>query len=248
MASAEAGVVRGEVNANLLLGVWQLGRGGAMRSNYTHSEIDVRRANLSELGLFVSGSEGSPDGGVISHSETSGDPPLTRSALKLGFEDCGHRWPRMWHTSGPFSMFLYSPELAGRVAHLGALVRFEGSLDMRVRVLAAMTAAREFDAVYVWGAQTGSARRQGVPEETITAIREKHTRGVPPEDAQIIDFTMQLIRKHRVDEATFKAVQTRFGNDQLLQLTGAIGYYVMLAMTVNACELEAAPGAEVLQP
>jgi hypothetical protein len=83
---------------------------------------------------------------------------------------------------------------------------------MRVRVLAAMTAAREFDAVYVWGAQTGSARRQGVPEATITAIREKHTRGVPPEDALIIDFTLQL------------------------------------AMTVNARELEAAPGAEVLTP
>ena len=44
-----------------------LGRGGAMRSNYAHSEIDVRRANLSELGLFVSGSEGSPVGGAISH-------------------------------------------------------------------------------------------------------------------------------------------------------------------------------------
>ena len=43
-------------------------------------------------------------------------------------------------------------------------------------------------------------------------------------------------------------MQARFGNDQLLQLTGAIGYYVMLAMTVNACELEAAPGAEVLKP
>jgi 4-carboxymuconolactone decarboxylase len=146
---------------------------------------------------------------------------------------------------GPFSMFLHSPEVAGRVAHLGAFVRFEGSLDMRVRVLAAMAAAREFDAVYVWGAQTGSARRQGVPEATITAIREKHTRGVPPEDAQVIDFTLQLIRKHRVDDATFKAVQARFGNDQL---TGAIGYYLMLAMTVNACELEAAPGAEVLKP
>jgi 4-carboxymuconolactone decarboxylase len=149
---------------------------------------------------------------------------------------------------GPFSMFLHCPELAGRVAHLGAFVRFEGSLDMRVRVLAAMTAAREFDAVYVWGAQTGSARRQGVPEATITAIREKHTRGVPPEDAQVIDFTLQLIRMHRVDDATFKAVQARFGKEQLLQLTGAIGYYVMLAMTVNACELEAAPGADVLKP
>jgi 4-carboxymuconolactone decarboxylase len=148
---------------------------------------------------------------------------------------------------GPFTMFLHSPELAGRVAHLGAYVRFEGSLDMRVRVLAAMTVAREFEAVYVWGAQTGGARRQGVPEETITAIRENHLRGVPPEDAEIIEFTRQLLRRHRVDEVSFKKMQTRFGNDGLIQLTGAIGYYSLLAMTVNAYELEAAPGAEVLR-
>ena len=148
---------------------------------------------------------------------------------------------------GPFTIFLHCPELAGRVAHLGAFVRFEGSLDMRVRVLAAMTVARELDAVYVWGAQTGSARKQGVPETTIKAIREKHSRGLPPEDAQIVEFTQQLLRKHRVDEATVKTLQKRFGDDGLIQLTGAIGYYSMLAMTVNACELEAAPGAEVLQ-
>src|SRR5262249_38460211 len=43
---------------------------------------------------------------------------------------------------GPFTMFLHSPDIAGRVAHLGASVRFEGTLDMRVRVLAAMTVAR----------------------------------------------------------------------------------------------------------
>jgi 4-carboxymuconolactone decarboxylase len=148
---------------------------------------------------------------------------------------------------GPFTMFLHCPELAGRLAHLGAFVRFEGSLDMRIRVLAAMVTAREFDAVYVWGAQTGSARRQGVPETTITAIREKHSRGIPTEDAQIVDFTRQLLQTHRVDDAVIKALQERFGNDGLIQLTGAIGYYSMLAMTVNACELEAAPGAEVLQ-
>src|SRR5919199_3411144 len=122
---------------------------------------------------------------------------------------------------GPFTMFLHSPEVAERVAHLGAYVRFEGSLDMRVRVLAAMTVAREFDAVYVWGAQTGGARRLGVPESTITAIREKHTRGLPPEDAQIVEFTQQPLRKHRVDDATFKALQARFGDDGMIQLTGA---------------------------
>jgi 4-carboxymuconolactone decarboxylase len=148
---------------------------------------------------------------------------------------------------GPFTMFLHSPEVAGRVAHLGAYVRFEGSLDMKVRVLAAMTVAREFEGMYVWGAQTGGARRLGVSEQTIAAIRDNHSRGVAPEDAQIIDFTRALLRKHRVDDATFKAMQSRFGNDELIQLTTAIGYYSLLCMTVNTCELEAGPGAEVLK-
>jgi 4-carboxymuconolactone decarboxylase len=148
---------------------------------------------------------------------------------------------------GPFTMFLHCAELAGRAAHLGAFVRFEGSLDMRVRVLAAMVVAREFEALYVWGAQTGSARKQNVPETTISAIRENHSRGLPPEDAQIVDFTRDLLRKHRVSAEAFKAIQQRFGDDGLIQLTGAIGYYSMLCMTVNACELEPAPGAEVLK-
>ena len=148
---------------------------------------------------------------------------------------------------GPFTMFLHCPELAGRVAHLGAFVRFEGSLEMRVRVLAAMTVARELEAVYVWGAQTGGARRLGVPEATIAAIRENHSRGVPPEDAEIIDFTRQLLREHRVGDASANSLRRRFGDQGFIELTGAIGYYSLLAMTVNACELEAAPGAEVLQ-
>jgi 4-carboxymuconolactone decarboxylase len=149
---------------------------------------------------------------------------------------------------GPFTVFLHCPELAGRLAHLGAFVRFEGSLDKRVRVLAAMTVARELDAVYVWGAQTGGARTLGVPESTITAIREKHSRGLPAEDAQIVEFTRTLMRRHRVDDATAKALQERISNEGFIELTGLIGYYSMLSMTVNACELEAAPGAEILQP
>src|SRR6476646_7605944 len=148
---------------------------------------------------------------------------------------------------GPFTMFLHSPEVAGRVAHLGAYVRFEGSLDMKVRVLGAMTVAREFEAMYVWGAQTGGARRLGVSEETITAIRENHSRGIPAEDAQIVEFTRALLRKHRVDDATADAMRERFGDDEFIQLTGAIGYYALLSMTVNAGELEPAEGAEVLK-
>ncbi|HYC46898.1 MAG TPA: carboxymuconolactone decarboxylase family protein [Burkholderiales bacterium] len=148
---------------------------------------------------------------------------------------------------GPFTMLMHCPPLAQHYVSIGGYIRFEGKLDHRVRVLAAMTVAREFDAVYIWGAQTGQARKQGVAESTITAIREKHSRGIPAEDAQIVDFTRDLIRKHRVDSATMKALQERFGNEQLIELTGTIGYYSMLAMSANACELEAAEGAEVLK-
>ena len=148
---------------------------------------------------------------------------------------------------GPFTMLMHCPPLAEHFVNIGGYIRFEGKLDHRVRVLAAMTVAREFDALYIWGAQTGSARRQGVPESTITAIREKHSRGVPPEDAQIIDFTRELINKHRVSDETMSALQKRFGNYQLVELTGTIGYYSLLTMTANATELEPAEGAEVLK-
>jgi 4-carboxymuconolactone decarboxylase len=148
---------------------------------------------------------------------------------------------------GPFEIFMHSHDMAQRVAHVGALVRFEGSLDMRVRVLAAMTVGRELDVLYIWGAQSSSARRQGVPESTIDAIRAKHSRGIPPEDAQIVDFTRVLLHKHRIDDATAAAMRARLGDDEFIQLTGAIGYYALLAMTMNACELEAPEGAEVLK-
>ena len=149
---------------------------------------------------------------------------------------------------GPFSVFLHSPELAGRVAHLGAFVRFEGTLDKRVRVLAALTVARAFDANYVWGAQTAIARQRNVAETTITAIREDRSDGIPPEDLAVIAFTRALLREHRVTDAAAAEMRQRLGDDEFIQLTTAIGYYSMLAMTVNACELQAGSGADVLRP
>jgi 4-carboxymuconolactone decarboxylase len=100
--------------------------------------------------------------------------------------------------------------------------------------------------VYVWGAQTGNARQRNVPESTIAAIRENRSDGIPPADLEIIEFTRTLLRQHRITEAAAASLQQRLGDDAFIQLTGAIGYYSMLSMTVNACELEPAPGADVL--
>ena len=148
---------------------------------------------------------------------------------------------------GPFTMFLNSPDLAQRVAHVGALRAVRGSLDTRVRVLAAMTVAREFDALYVWARRPAAPAGSACRIRPIAAIRENHSRGIPPEDAQIVDFTRQLLRQHRIDNATAQAMLARFGNDEYDPAHRGHRLPQPPCMTVNACELEAAQGAEVLQ-
>ena len=135
----------------------------------------------------------------------------------------------------------------GLQEHLGTMVRWEGTLELRTRTLAALVVGRHFQAQYVWGIQGVIGVERDVPRSTIDAIRDDHSEGIPPEDLQIIDFTRQLVRANRVDEALAQAVIKRLGADQYVQLTTCIGYYAMLAMTVNGVELEPNPYHEALK-
>ena len=96
------------------------------------------------------------------------------------------------------------------------------------------------------GAQTGSARRQGVPESTIAAIRDKHSNGVPPEDAQIIDFTRALIHKHRVDQALFDRLNQRHGTRWLVELTTTVGHFGLISGINNAFDVPPSPTGDSL--
>jgi 4-carboxymuconolactone decarboxylase len=148
---------------------------------------------------------------------------------------------------GPFSVWMCAPEWAERVAHLGTLVRWEGTLELRTRTLAALVVGRHFQAQYVWGIQGVIGAERGVPRATIEAIREERSDGIAPDDLQIIDFTRQLLRANRVEGQLANAVMQRLGADQYVQLTTCIGYYAMLAMTVNGVELEPDPKHESLK-
>lgn len=148
---------------------------------------------------------------------------------------------------GPFSVWMHAPEWAERVAHLGTLVRWEGTLELRTRTLAALVVGRHFQAQYVWGIQGVIGDERDIPRATIDAIRDDRSDGIPAEDLQIIDFTRQLLRANRVDETLAQAVMARLGADQYVQLTTCIGYYAMLAMTVNGVELEPNPNHEALK-
>ena len=137
--------------------------------------------------------------------------------------------------------------LIPRLQQVGTLVRWEGSLELRIRTLAALVVGRHFQAQYVWGIQGVIGAERDIPRAIIDAIRDGRSDGIPPDDLQIIDFARQLLAKNRVAEPLAAALMARLGADEYVQLTTCIGYYSMLAMTVNGVELEPNPKHEALQ-
>jgi 4-carboxymuconolactone decarboxylase len=146
---------------------------------------------------------------------------------------------------GPFVALLHSPELAQRTAHLGSFIRFESSLDHKLIELTALAAARELDCKHEWMAHVNHAQKAGIPIETIRAIHgKKGPEHFSSEDAQVISYVQELLRAHRASEATFQALYGRLGEKGLVELTATVGYYAMVACTLNAFDLVTATGAE----
>src|SRR5437016_12099521 len=121
---------------------------------------------------------------------------------------------------GPFSMLLHSPKLAERVLPLVTFFRDESIVEPTLRSIAILTAVREREAAYVWAAQVGAARRNGVREEVIDLLRTKGDPGkLSPEEREIVTYVRQLMRTNRVDQATFDALEKRWGVPWLVELT-----------------------------
>jgi 4-carboxymuconolactone decarboxylase len=137
-----------------------------------------------------------------------------------------------------FKALLNNPLATARMAALGGYVRFETPLPPRVKVLAVLATARENEGDYVWTANQPQARNAGVDEETINAIRERRApQGLIPEDAVIVQFTLELLRQHRITDATYQVVQQRLGDAGVIDLLILIGYYGSLSHTLSALEV-----------
>ena len=143
---------------------------------------------------------------------------------------------------GPFSMLMHSPVLAERTAHLGAYIRFESGLSPLDRELATLAVAFGLQCEYEATAHVPLAAAAGVSEQALEAIRERgSTAGLPAEQAQVIEFARELLHDHRVNDATFRAVRDRLGDQGTVELAATVGYYAMLACTLNACEVKPGP-------
>ena len=148
---------------------------------------------------------------------------------------------------GPFSVLLHSPELAARVLPLVTFFRDESIVAPQLRSVAILSAVREREAAYVWAAQVGAARRNGVREEVIDLLRAKGDPGaLPVDEREIVTYTRQLMRANRVEQAVFDALRNRHGVQWLLELTAVANYFAMISGVVNAFEVAAPPDGDRL--
>ena len=139
---------------------------------------------------------------------------------------------------GPFSALLHSPTIAERTANLGAYIRFESTLDPRIVELAALATSRELKCRHEWAAHVAHAQKAGIRMDTIKAVHARSDpTGLSPEDAQLVSYVQELLRSHEVSEPTFNAMRDRLGVNKLVELTATIGYYAMLACTLNAFDV-----------
>lgn len=151
--------------------------------------------------------------------------------------------------SGPFIVTMNSsPDLAARIAHLGHYFHARGQgdesiLSLRVRTFVALIGSRALDGQYEWSAWVNWALEAGVPQDTVDAIREgRAPRNLTAEETLVNDFCVQLISaNHRVSEATYKVALDRFGVQGLVELVMTLGYFAMIALPLNAFEIEMSP-------
>ena len=87
-------------------------------------------------------------------------------------------------------------------------------------------------------AHVNHGEKAGISMDTIRAVyQKKGAETFSSEDAQIVSFVREMIHAHRVSEPTFQAIHARFGDKGMVELSATIGYYAMLACTLNTFDV-----------
>jgi len=140
---------------------------------------------------------------------------------------------------GVFQVLLHTPDVAERVANVGAFFLYETILPPAVRTLTWLIAARELDCNYAWDASVGAARATNVDGKLIDALESgKPLTGLNSEQKVLFDFCHQLLRgNHHVTDATYGAAVAQFGVPATVQIAATLGYFVMMGLVANAFEI-----------
>jgi 4-carboxymuconolactone decarboxylase len=146
---------------------------------------------------------------------------------------------------GPFLPLLRSPELLERMAKVGEYLRFDSVVDARIRELVTCATARHAGNQFEWVMHAPLARKAGVAEATLEALRAgARPKGLPADEELALDFTTELLNTNGASDATYKAAVEHFGEQGLVELTSLIGYFVMVNWLMNVARTPSLPSSE----
>ena len=141
---------------------------------------------------------------------------------------------------GPFMAWLHVPGFAAPAQALGAYCRYATGLSPRESELLILMTAARFDCDGEWDIHAPIAAASGVSAEDLATTRSGGTPFARDDrEAALLAFAAQLLRTNRVLPDTFAQAQAVLDVETLVKVAGLIGYYSLVAMTLNAFDMRA---------
>ena len=138
---------------------------------------------------------------------------------------------------GPLRIWIRSPELGRHAQRLGTFLRYDTILGPRLSELAILVTARAWTAQYEWYAHEREAEKAGLDRAIIAAIAARQTPVFTDPAAQAVyDYASALHGTHHVAALIHDAALAALGERGVVELVGLLGYYTLVAMTLNAFE------------
>ena len=140
---------------------------------------------------------------------------------------------------GPMIGWLPNPELARRAQHLGALLRYDTSLEPVLSELAILICGRHWTSHYEWTAHKRIALEVGLDPRTIADIAARKSDPFlrNPREEAVFAVASALLAQTRLDDALYARALAVLGERGMVDLVGILGYYSLVALTLNAFEL-----------
>ena len=139
---------------------------------------------------------------------------------------------------GPLRVWITSPKFAEKAQALGAFCRFGSSLPPRLSELAIIVMGSAWKAGFEWWAHAPLAKKGGISDAAIEAIRIGKTPSFERADEKAVyTFAHELTHNKRVSQATYDTAVKLLGETSVVDLVGILGYYSMISMFINAFEV-----------
>lgn len=145
---------------------------------------------------------------------------------------------------GPFIALLHNPALARHLQSLGEHLRWKGRLPPALTELAVLVTARRWTCQHEWFIHSELARKAGLSDAAISAIRDGRDPALSGDEAVVYAFCREAHANGRVSDATFDKARRAFGLDGAVELLALCGYYSLMAMVLNTAGLPLPGNAE----